>query len=456
MDLWSEYQGITVDGAFPLNKLLQPEGRSAFFSTSNAKGESVFIRLIECHFDEDEILARWRGVQALGHPNFLRIDRFGQFLLDDTTVVYAAFERVDMDLGQVLERGRLSPADANQIGLSVVSALEALHAQGFVHEHVESKNIFAVGEAVKLRSDCIRETPEGEAGLDARRRDVHDLAQVLAEVLLGKSYPAAKLSSLPAPFAEIVSNGMSGTWGLPEIKASLAQHQVPEPKASPRRSVPGAPAIPAPKPSERAPEPPSPKANGHVTAGVPRPPASKPVEVADRIRPRDSRPIEPRTDFRDFIKSDTLARRWTLAGAFLLIVVLCGWLLARPLLHHRNVTAASEAARPAPTAPHAQPASTRAVAPASSANVHVAGPKGTQWRVVAFTYRREDQAQKKALSLSQRYPELKPDVFSPTGRAPWLVTVGGVLQRDTAYALAHQARRMGLPRDTYAQNYTIR
>ncbi|MGB6830632.1 MAG: hypothetical protein WBE41_21475, partial [Terracidiphilus sp.] len=102
MYLWTEFEGATIDSAFALKKLLQSEGRSAFFSTLNASGETVLIRIIECHFDEDEILARWRGVQALGHPNFLRTDQFGQFLVegeDHITAVYVVFERVDANLG---------------------------------------------------------------------------------------------------------------------------------------------------------------------------------------------------------------------------------------------------------------------------------------------------------------------------------------------------------------------
>src|SRR3569833_1700956 len=101
MDLWTEFEGLTIDSAFALKKLLQSEGRSAFFSTVNDKNEPVLIRIFECHFDEDEILARWRGVQALGHPNFLRIDRFGQFLIeaDDITAVYAVFDHKNANLG---------------------------------------------------------------------------------------------------------------------------------------------------------------------------------------------------------------------------------------------------------------------------------------------------------------------------------------------------------------------
>jgi hypothetical protein len=72
---------------------------------------------------------------------------------------------------------------------------------------------------------------------------------------------------------------------------------------------------------------------------------------------------------------------------------------------------------------------------------------------VAFTYNRKDQAQKKALMLAHKYPGVQASVLSPTGRAPWLVTIGGALDRGAAYTLARKARSMGLPRDTYAQNY---
>ena len=65
MNLWTEYEGRTIDGAYPLTKLIQPEGRSAFFSTSNGTGKPTVIRLIESHFDGDEILTRWRGVEAV-------------------------------------------------------------------------------------------------------------------------------------------------------------------------------------------------------------------------------------------------------------------------------------------------------------------------------------------------------------------------------------------------------
>src|SRR5579863_1226544 len=136
MQLWTEYEGVTIDGAFPLHKLLLPEGRSAFFSTANENGEHVVMRLIECHFDEEEILARWSTVEALHHPNFLHLERYGQIELDGGPVVYAVFEKVDANLAAILEEGHLSVVDTAQLAASLVSALEMLHNHGFIHEHV--------------------------------------------------------------------------------------------------------------------------------------------------------------------------------------------------------------------------------------------------------------------------------------------------------------------------------
>jgi eukaryotic-like serine/threonine-protein kinase len=484
MDLWTEFEGNTIDSAYSLNKLLQTEGRSAFFSTLNSKGESVLIRLVECHFDEDEILARWRGVQALNHPSFLRIDHHGQFLIeaDEITAVYVVFERVDANLGQVLERGRLSTADATQIALSMVSALETLHAHGFVHQHVEASNIFAVGEAVKLRSDCVRETPEGERGIEARQRDVFDLALVLIQVLTGRKGPFSHdRPPLAAPFEDIVRNGMSGAWGLEAIAAALAAHQT---KSVPARIAKPAP-VAVPKPVPVAPQ----TASAHATATPRDVDARRPFSsrAAQREFPFDRRPASEEKTRRDdthlrwrasFLIEEWRDRfegslaRWIAAVGMLLAVILCGWAVTHHLLKARADSvaqpdsaahAASAAPRTAKTSSHTAPATSRAhtspfASPSTStpASTNGAAHGAVQWRVVAFTYSRQDQAKKKASSLSQKLPGLRPEAFSPTGKGPWLVTVGGPLDRDAAYALAHRARSLGLPHDTYAQNYKLR
>lgn len=484
MDLWTEFEGATIDRAYELTKLLQTEGRSAFFSTFNEEGESVLIRIIECHFDDDEILSRWRGVQSLGHPNFLRIHRFGRFEIkeEDTTAVYAVFERVDANLGEVLQRGRLSPADAAEIGFSVASALEALHASGFVHEHIEPGNIYAVDDTVKLRTDCIRETPEAQTGFDARQGDVHALANLLIQVLLGASGGySSQQPLLPAPFSDVVTNCMNGSWGLAEIKAALAGSR-DRSKASKRKDAPAK--------------------NGHTTAGlngnVKTEPnghstpgltisqgdpsvimlsgpdlSAKPVPADKSVGPDLARsnsespaqnsavhstfpPQKPAQMELPVIfgMSEQDFRKWAMVGVLALGAVLIVFII----LHHwlGGGATVQPASTPSPVSNSdiaATPkTATSQIAPQTT-QAHT--QPGVQWRVVAYTYKSKDQAQKKASELAHEHPELTPEVFSPRNRAPWLVTIGGGLERDKAYELARRAHSLGLPRDTYAQNYKV-
>ena len=87
-------------------------------------------------------------------------------------------------------------------------------------------------------------------------------------------------------------------------------------------------------------------------------------------------------------------------------------------------------AAPAPeSAPIPQPA-VAPVKPSAAmtggrvAMAHGAGPAGSQWRVVAYTFNREEAAQKKAAAIAQAHPALKAEVFTPSGRSPYLVALG--------------------------------
>ncbi len=73
---------------------------------------------------------------------------------------------------------------------------------------------------------------------------------------------------------------------------------------------------------------------------------------------------------------------------------------------------------------------------------------------MAYTYNHQDQARKKVATIAKRHPSLNPEVFTPNGHAPYLVTVGGPMTRDEANAFKQKARADGLPRDIYTQNYT--
>ncbi len=523
MQLWTEYEGATIDGAFPLQKLLLPEGRSAFFSTASPKGEPTVVRLIECHFDEDEILARWRCVEALNHPNFLKFERYGQIELDGGPVVYAVFEKVDANLAEVLDQGHLTVKDAAQLASSLVDALEVLHTLGFVHEHIEPRNLFAVGEVVRLRTDCIREAPEGEEGRAAKQRDVHDLATVLLQSLTQRqSLDGIPDFAVPPPFGQIIRNGLDGTWGLEKIRVALQGQRdgrldstasvAPEAgDESVRNSIndlgydsvrdsvdksvgatAATPAVPV-SASARVPTAVYDQAAPRTAPARPsmRPDAQLSLllgdeelgdEGFDEGQRAKARRVEDRraeyagatnrrsaTSRRDIWDDEeqTFSMRSRWAGAIVMVailLILSIWGLAHAWNAHRHeaAKAASEVSQPAgqsakqiaarhiSTSPWSKPSA----ATFSRASHIRAANSRADWRVIVFTYNRRTDAEKKVASLARSHPDLRPAVFSVHGHAPYLVSIGGVMDRDAAYALARRSRALGLPHDTYAQNYS--
>jgi eukaryotic-like serine/threonine-protein kinase len=461
MYLWTDYEGVTIDGAFPLQKLLLPEGRSAFFSTPGPKGEPTVVRLIECHFDEEEILARWRCVEALNHPNFLKFAHYAQTELDGRPVVYAVFENVDANLAEVLDQGHLSVKDGAQLASSLVAALEVLHIHGFIHEHIEPRNIFAVSDVVKLRSDCIREAPEGEEGRAAKQRDVRDLATVLLQAFTQRrSVEGIPDSAMPPPFGQIIRNGLDGTWALENIKAALGGLSGSKPPAA-AKSMNAAPATPA------VPEKEVPTAQKAPSAAVK--PSMQPEAQLSLPLLNEGRNARSRTTTREDTwgrkddwgqnQSVSLRSRWLgAAGIVALLLLLSIWAIAHAWNAHRHkATQAQQSAQSAkqmtkPILGSPAPKPTAANLPRTS--VPASAGSRADWRVIPFTYNRRTDAEKKVSSLARSHPDLHPAVFTPSGHAPYLVTIGGVMDRDTAYALARRSRSLGLPHDTYAQNYS--
>jgi eukaryotic-like serine/threonine-protein kinase len=441
MNLWTEYEGRTIDGAYPLTKLIRPEGRSAFFSTPNGTGTPTVIRLIESHFDGEDILVRWRGMEALNHPNLVKLKKFGHVMVDETPLVYAVMETVDGNLAEILRERPLSVDETREVATSLLAALEALHGSGFVHEHVEPANVMAVGETIKLRSDCIRETLEGEEGAALKRKDVRDYGLVLAEALTQRKMVDRML---PGPFDEIVRKGMSGEWGLAQIGVALKGTGAVS--AADFRSAAASPMV------RPAAAPPIARAAdvAPVVAPVERRVEANPVpppSVSRRIR-------VPVDDARGRIGPRGIAY---LVGTVL--ILLLGWFF----VHKKSVDSSAATPVTAPVTrqdgPAAKSVSNSSSIPVrkTSAAVPVAagaavGGSG-KWRVIAFTYNQEDQAQHKAAEIAQSHPDLNPSVFTPSGHAPFLVALGGPMSKQDAFALSGKAKREGLPKDVYAQNY---
>jgi hypothetical protein len=454
MDLWNEYEGRTIDGVFPLTKLLRPEGRSAFFATSNGTGVPTVIRLIESHFDDAEILARWQGITEIDNAHLVQLKKFGKVELDGTALVYAVMEPVEANLGEILEQRRLTLLETRDVASSLVSALGAMHSHGFVHEHVDASNVMAVGDAIKLRSDCIREAPEGEEGLEVKRRDVRDLSAVLLRALTQQRTveAASRELPLPEPFEQIVRKGTSGEWGLREIAAAL---KLGGPAAARSAAPASAPSYPRAAVSSRA------AASATEGSGFREMSAERPVAAAEVASAAGMGRV--RVPVEEEPRGLELKKIAYGVGALLLVLLLI-WFFVHGRASRSSSSssgAVQTAAAPAAVAQSdagAAGSASSATNPAPAANVpavpkQAVGDGRGQWRVVAFTYNHESQAQQKAAAIAQKHSELRPEVFTPNGRAPYLVTVGGAMSRDEAFALARKARSEGLPRDMYAQNY---
>ena len=504
MELWNDFEGKTVDGRFHLDHLIGPKGRSAYFTTKDEGGGPAAIRLIESLNDEEEILARWRMVLGMKQEHLLGVLACGQTVLDGTHLVYAVMEPTDMELADVLRERALSGDETRQVALSVADGLQALHEKGLVHEHVEAENVLASGETVKLRSDVVREAPEGAEGERQRSRDVRDLS-LLVHQCLTRSRRLGE-TRLPGAFDEVVRRGESGAWGLGEIVAALrpvAAAALPVPVSTPAAVVPAA-AMPVRPPvlsgpaagsvkgtaggSTEAPgQTTAPVPGGAAAAGTTMAAATTPAAVASGLE-TEARPGDdgvgahlrrPRVPDRIVMEPEREPKRTALlvsvAAGFLLLV-----LLGLHLFRASRAGQTRSVMQDAPTAvsapdqssanrpPAHDPAS--APVPQPTSEKPAAGGVGrtgrlmtgvggaatdaaAQWRVVAFTYNREDQAAQKARALAAKHAGLKPEVFSPSGRAPYLVTLGGWMSMDRAFALRSKARSEGLPRDVYAQNY---
>ncbi|GGG65411.1 hypothetical protein [Edaphobacter dinghuensis] len=431
MQLWNEYEGRIVADQFPLKKLLEPEGRSAFFATTNGSGAPAVIRLIEAHFDEPEILARWSEVAKVDQPNLIKLKKFGQTTLDETALLYAVMEPSDASLADILKERPLTTQETTQLATSLVPAIEALHAGNLVHEHIEPAHVLAVGEIIKLRSDCVREAPEGAEAVEARARDVRDLSTLLLRALTLQNRLSPG-TTLPAPFQEIVTNGLSGAWGLPQIAAVLA------PVALPKQPVASISAPASPKTTIIS-ESIAYKPLSTIPASEPTLRITTPLAVSDEDQPRRVLP-------------------WTTIAAALILALFIGWHFLHkapaPIPNLATMPAGSSqsastvAAATAPTPSNA----TTSTEPNAVAATQASGPR-TQWRVVAYTYNHQNQAQDKVAQILSKHPALNPEVFAPKGHAPYLVTVGGSMDHEAAMAFRRKARSEGLPRDTYAQNF---
>ena len=274
MMLWGDYEGRRLEDRWLLGRLVRPEGRRAWFEAIGPDGLPVMLSITEALNDEEELIERLRAAEKIHHPNVVAIRESAISHLDDVPVVVAEMELTDENLSDVLRDRVLMPAEGRQVLDAVLAALGAMHAHGLVHRHVEAASVVAMGETIKLRSDCLQMA--GSAFGTAAADDVRWAARMVAHAVTGR-FPASEndpvLQLLPESMARAVRRALSGIAGATEVAAlagtrlEIARDATRIEPLSKRAKIIAAPKIEAPQ------------ADATADANVEKPPAPAAVKV---------------------------------------------------------------------------------------------------------------------------------------------------------------------------------
>jgi len=113
----------------------------------------------------ERFLREARAAASLSHPNVCQLFDIG----DEEGRPFLVMELLDGEsLAEKLKRGALPLQEAAQTALSILTALDALHARGFVHRDLKPSNVFMTHHGVKLLDfGLARETHPATLAADA-------------------------------------------------------------------------------------------------------------------------------------------------------------------------------------------------------------------------------------------------------------------------------------------------
>ena len=256
------WEGQVIDGKF---RLLQWLGGSAgidVFLTElpGRESQKAAIKLIPADTGTAaNTFARWEAIAKLIHPHLVRLLDMGRCQIHAVDRLYIVMEYAEEDLSQVLPSRPLTSAEAGEVLASLVDVLSFLHEKGFVHSHIKPSNIMAVGERLKISSDCLQasgkhgdllagaglyDAPEMATGVMTPASDVWSLGMTLVAAL-SQHLPAWDSArqkeppvpdSIPEPFREIAQGCLhldpKQRWTLKQVGDRLqaaSRHQAARP-----------------------------------------------------------------------------------------------------------------------------------------------------------------------------------------------------------------------------------
>jgi TonB family protein len=228
-DTWKSWEGLVIEGKFPLRQWLGGSDHSAVFLTEFAGHPSQRAAIKLIHVDEgkaEQQLSRLQATKKLSHPHLIRTIECGLCRVDGSSFLYLLMECADDDLSQILPERPLLPSEVSELLPPVLDALFYLHKNGVVHGRVKPSNVLAAGDQLKLSSDQV--APVAQQDGQHRRRDVYDAPETAAGII--------------SPAGDIWSVGVTLLAGLTQSvsaaeQASPTNRDLPETIPDPFRGI---------------------------------------------------------------------------------------------------------------------------------------------------------------------------------------------------------------------------
>ncbi len=480
---WMSLEGKTLDGTYVLGQCLGADEYKVVFKAEVKAGDAktAVVKIYRATPDRsEEQIGLWKSIQERRHPDLMAILGAGRTQIGEQDLIYVAMEAADEKLGSILADRPLEATEARELVTSICRGLQGLHEAGLVHGSISPEHIFGVGDAIKLSTEGARSigsattsiagedskyvAPESTNGNSTPEADVWCLGATLYEAMTQKECASdcrSEAMKLPAPFGTIVHRCL---YSSPEARCTLSDVvQLCEGRQHAFAAAAGAGAGMV---AERA----------HKQNFEAR---HRDVDESRYFVPRSvpAAEQEPRQFARRAASTrKTPWRTWAFLAAALVLVLALIW-VARPKKSAASATAAAinkSTVNQSPATP-AQKATSSMTVPAarsSAPDATFAAPrnpareqtesapnethllKGPIWRVVTYTYDSSADAESRANAINKRHSDLKAGVFAPNGNAgPYLVVIGGEMSRESALTLRQRALRLGLPHDSYVQNY---
>ena len=508
---WTGLLGRVLDGGYELDDCLgtAPDAASFNVRVLGDRFSKVVASVFAPNSVSAEQFALWKDALELHSPHLCSPIAVSNLEWNGAVFPYILLYKADENLAGAIKERSLTAEETRELLASLNAALSYLHDRGFIHAALSPQEILAIGTSILLSTTAIRrintpvaqhvftdtyKAPESDSENLTPAADLWCLGATAYEVLTRTKFKQEERDqseSLPVPFNSIVyrctDSDPQTRCSLADIQSMLQGEQLHEfAKSEPAaQSLPETPtaaeSIPLSLPAEvLTPAPP-----------VPAPPPAvlvRPIVVSASAESRSSQSTRPRLAppakpvFRDeqprtglfspqTPSESSRVKFWSYAALGVVLVACLLW-ITRPRSSKVHPTAKSNVASstrelPAQTGsapvPGAQsrmvgPASTAPASPAVSSNrpspsINAAGTRSEVWRVVVYTFAKQEDAQRRVQAINTKHPGLNPEVISSTGKSPYLVTLGNASSRDEANRLRQKARASGLPHDAYIQNF---